>query len=833
MGNGQGLKEQWGVKDPAKAGSDKQSQEFQASFQREMAAINGHLQYTSANADAPHHNPLEARRDALYPAFQSALAQIDRTNPAKAKGAIDKVLGDGKALCAETAALHKSAEKALNDWKARQAKYDAAVHQVEELEAWGDTKAPPLRSLVDGVRTQTNQRTYAQACLIVDQLLPKLKPIYDDYLKQKAAKPKYEQALAEQSARLDALKAAERPSQPMTAKAGEADAALLQAHGGADVKNFVSALEKMHVVKTHVDALDKLTKDPQRAKFLADRKAAEDALNAAKDTTFKTLEPDWTAMTQLRDQSDPAADSGDYAGANKMLADLKVKLEAYKKKLEVLKKQKQAYDDAHAPLQPRLTAAAQSKYAKLAPIQQDITAVQGQMEAAAQSEDFVQALKLAKDLGPKLDAYEKELAQLEQQRKEYEDALAALQPQLQEALKSTYTPLKPKVDEITKVKGEMEAAAQKQDYEAAMTSLNDLKAKVDAFLPDLKKLQQAEADYTKTWAALKPKIDDALLSSKDFAALSADRSAIETAESNVVAAATAQDFEKALQLANDLGPKVDAYLTKAKTKQDDIQKKADDITKKLDDANVFTRDKVAKDAANGLSDDELKALPAPVRNRLLEQLNKSPVSDEDKAAMKKLFSVKSLDPEFEKIDDANQKKMIEKMKTDPAFKNARDNWGSLNEKQRLEVLKKAVDYEADAYGIPKTDVEAYSPKKDDGTPDSNLYGEYDHSKGKLMISREMMQNIGFDQALDTAVHENGHRYQATLVDQLEAGKIKPGDPLYNQAMMFKLNDTSRGFYVQPPGATPSPDTGNEYFTQPQENQSRRTGTAVTNAGIGK
>ena len=79
MGNG--LKDQWGVTDPAKAGSDKQAQEFQAAFKGQIACINGHLQYTSANAEAARHAPLEGRRDALYPAFQSALAQIDRTNP--------------------------------------------------------------------------------------------------------------------------------------------------------------------------------------------------------------------------------------------------------------------------------------------------------------------------------------------------------------------------------------------------------------------------------------------------------------------------------------------------------------------------------------------------------------------------------------------------------------------------------------------------------------------------------------------------------------------------------------------------------------------------------
>src|SRR5438552_17923190 len=233
---GKGLKDQWGVSDPAKVGSDKQAQQFQASFQKEIACINGHLQYTSANAEAARHNPLAARRDALYPAFQTALGQIDRTNPAKAQAAIDKVLADAKALNEEVTKFRHEAEKAHTDWQSRQAKFDAAVHQVEELETWEDAKAPALRGLVDGIRTQVNERRYAIACATFDQLLPKLKPIYDEYLKQKAAKPKYEQALAERSARLDALKGAERPSQPMTAKGGEADTALQQARAKAETK---------------------------------------------------------------------------------------------------------------------------------------------------------------------------------------------------------------------------------------------------------------------------------------------------------------------------------------------------------------------------------------------------------------------------------------------------------------------------------------------------------------------------------------------------------------------------------------------------------------------
>jgi hypothetical protein len=142
-----------------------------------------------------------------------------------------------------------------------------------------------------------------------------------------------------------------------------------------------------------------------------------------------------------------------------------------------------------------------------------------------------------------------------------------------------------------------------------------------------------------------------------------------------------------------------------------------------------------------------------------------------------------------------------------------------------------VDIQADAYGIPKTTIATYSKN------DPQDLGYYDHDDGKLYVNAhdKALKNGGFDEAIDTAVHENGHRYQSTLIDDLNSGKIKPGDPLYDQAMTFKLNDTKHGFYVQPPpdDGKRSPDTGDEYFTQPQENHSRITGGAVKRAGLGR
>jgi chaperonin cofactor prefoldin len=561
MGNGQGLKQQWGVDDPAKAGSDKQSQQFQAAFQKEQGAINGFLQYTSANADPAAHDPLEKRRDALYPAFQSALAQIDRADPAKAKDAIDKVLADAKALGTDAGNLKKAAEKALNDWQARVAKYDAAVHQVEELETWGDPKAAALRALVDGIRAQTNQRKYAGASAIVDQLLPKLKPLYDEYQKQKAAKPQYEQALAEQGARLDALKAADRPSQPMTAKSGEADAALGQARSKADAKDFVGGLEQIKAVKTAADALDKLAKDPQRAKFLAGRPAAEELISGSLDTSFKSLEADRNAVLELRDHVDPNADAGDYAGANKALTDLQAKATAYKKKVEGLQKQKQAYDEALAALQPKLTEASQSKYPKLDPMQQDMITVQGQMETAAQNEDFVQALKALKDLSVKVDAYAKALAELEQQKQAYDRALADLQPKLTAASECRYPKLTPLQEDLVAVQKQMETAAAAEDFVKALGLLKDLSSKLDTYAKELAQLDQQKKEYEGALAPANAKVANVLKT--QFLDLAAKQDEITKLQQQAAALAQAGDYDKAMPVVKDMATKADAYLAAA------------------------------------------------------------------------------------------------------------------------------------------------------------------------------------------------------------------------------------------------------------------------------
>lgn len=607
-----GLKGQWGVGNPASptspstptttdTGSDKQAQDFQAAFQQQQGVINGHLQYTSANAEAACHDPLAARRDALYAAFQSALGKIDRNNPAKAQGDIDKVLGDASALAGEVGTFRQQAEKAKNDWDSRQGSYDETVHKVEELEAWEDAKAPALRGLVDGIRNYVNQRQYAQATTTLDQLLPKLAPIYEEYLRQKEAKPQYEQQLAEQTARLDPLKAADRPSQPMTAKAGEADSAMQQAKGKADSKDFVAGLEQMHTVQAAIDELDQMANDPERAKFLADIGGVEQIVQPPAGTAFHSQEADWSAITALKDQVAPAGDGGDYAGANGMLADLKDKVDAFKAKHDELEQQKQAYEDALTQAQPRLQAVSVSEpqYAKLQPMQQALDAARTQMEAAAQAEDYAQALTLVQDLSSQLDALEQAKAEIDQKKLDYETALAAVQPRLQAASSSEqrYAKLEPMLQELAQAQTSMEASAQAGDYEQANTQLDDVREKLDACEDARKELDEARQAYEQGLAEVQPRLDKALQPAQTKA-LNTARDAVATAKTDVDTAAKADDYDAAVKGLDTLRGKLDEFdkaVEALDAKKKDYETLLSTLQPRLAKAAQVKNDKLKKD----------------------------------------------------------------------------------------------------------------------------------------------------------------------------------------------------------------------------------------------
>lgn len=730
---GDGLKKQWGVGDPAKGGSDKQAQQFQASFQKEIGVINGHLQYTSANAEEARHKPLESRRDALYPAFQAANAKIDRTNPAKAQPDIDKVLADAKALGQEVTTFRKEAEKAKNDWKARQAKYDAAVHQVEELEGWGDAQAPTLRSAVDGIRTDTNARKFAPAAKALDELLPKLKPIYDEYVKQKAAKPKYEQMLAEQSAKLDALKALEKPSQAMTTKAGEADTALQAAKAKAETKDFVGASADMATMKAANDALDKLAKDPQRTKYLADRPANDALFTEPADTTFKATEADWNEIVTLRGKCDPAAEAGNYAEANQTMAELKTKIAAYKKKIEELKKARDEYQPLATALEPEMEKVKKCGLPALEARKADLTSKHAKMLEQATAEDFKAALASVKALAPLAKTFN---ADAEKTRAQIKASINAKLPAI----------------------------------EKDMTALSGAKSK------------------------MKDQIDGLIASTK-AAAAGNDDAALGKA---------AKDLERLPGLVTGL-------------------KQVEEIRTKMEGAGT---DEEKKKAAQKMVDDIAKKggvakMPTEARNILIEAMMKDPASAKDTAAINKIWATPTLDPNFNELDKPIRDKIIKAYAEDPKVVQYRKDWKTMTADQKKEAIKYLTSIPCGASGWNVGD-----PKKFtffDTPADAKgdiLYGSYRKSTDEMSVNVNDDAHGRFDELLDTIAHEIGHKQQAVLIKDYRDGKLKAGDPNFEEAKALTLCEDYRLKHYT--------EFKKVYSTSPEETHSRVMGSELQN-----
>src|SRR4029078_13103649 len=103
---------------------------------------------------------------------------------------------------------------------------------------------------------------------------------------------------------------------------------------------------------------------------------------------------------------------------------------------------------------------APAPFKKLESKQGEITSGQKQMEDSATAEDFEQALQQAGELSTKVDDYSAELEKIKQAKAQYEQALGALQPKLQEAsAPAPFKKLESKQGEITSGQKQMEDSA--------------------------------------------------------------------------------------------------------------------------------------------------------------------------------------------------------------------------------------------------------------------------------------------------------------------------------------------------------------------------------------
>jgi hypothetical protein len=340
-------------------------------------------------------------------------------------------------------------------------------------------------------------------------------------------------------------------------------------------------------------------------------------------------------------------------------------------------------------------------------------------------------------------------------------------------------------------------------------------------------------EYAKARKDALAMLDECMILARSYQSLSGDRADLLKRRSAMDAAAVKGDLAAAIVLAAELKTKSIDYLKKCIAEQKQYDKLGENILKSIKDACYFKEDNVTRDWIKKLSPEQIKFLPAKIRNRMMEELHEGIFSGDDKDAMKKLYSVRCLDAAFEKAEKKKRDDYIAKLKNDPEFVKARKDWGTMDKDQKMKVLEKAANYHAEAYGTKTAKearplkVKAYNkePKKDSaGNVTGWNNGVYNPATGTITINTNAYADVkfnNFDRALDLITHEAGHRYQEVLAERVKNGKLKPGDPEYDQAVAFMWNDK---YYVE--------DPPHVYENQPMESQSRVSGAAVQAANIG-
>src|SRR5207249_3285032 len=122
---------------------------------------------------------------------------------------------------------------------------------------------------------------------------------------------------------------------------------------------------------------------------------------------YAKLKPMQDDMAGVQKNMEAAAQKKDFVQALKLVTDLGTKVDAYTKAFTELEQQQKEYEEAWSALQPKLEAAAKADYPKLADQKAELATGRTNIETAVQAEDYAQALKLAKELAPKVDAFAK------------------------------------------------------------------------------------------------------------------------------------------------------------------------------------------------------------------------------------------------------------------------------------------------------------------------------------------------------------------------------------------------------------------------------------------
>ena len=224
--------------------------------------------------------------------------------------------------------------------------------------------------------------------------------------------------------------------------------------------------------------------------------------------------------------------------------------------LDDLASQKDEFDAAWGALQRPLNETMICEFPDLLPMQEELQALRGQIEAAAGPHDYATALPLVAELRGKIDTYMAAYAAAVDQRTLYEGRLPRIRAELAEASVSEFPALADLQNRILTTSEAMEAAAGQGDYETALLEMDNLVPLLDEFHIAYQNALLGQA-FERRYAELEPDFADCAQST--FGPLDALAAEIAADQERAATEGAAGNYQSALDILDAAVPKIEEW----------------------------------------------------------------------------------------------------------------------------------------------------------------------------------------------------------------------------------------------------------------------------------
>ncbi len=511
MAKSKGLMQQWRVAAPKTGANDKQSKDFSEAFDPGIRVIGDHIDALVPIATAQDLQKLRERHENLIKAYQKVRRGIDPAKPSKAEKDIDKVLEALDKAKQQSGQLRKKIETAYQDWLSYQAlAEDRLRDQIDALEAWGEPRATELLAVLGKADDAAQSHYWTKAKARLTDLDGTMKPLHENYLKQKSAKALYDADRAAFDQRVEQLARFDTPTEEFDAGFKTVIKALGPLDVATETRDFVAANGAMKKIIRDLGLLEWLVAEitADKTAFQKRRQIVETDLTFAADLshTAKSVETkDLQAAVKALD--DDLAATLDFVEANLKMGPLEQMVADYMARI------KMHYDDAqwigtrYQALQPRLARADDAPANTLGnDYRKNLAQYRGELEKKIAEDDFTKALEDLTKIEAELAAFESFMAEHETERTAYLARFGAASTRLSKLAEPADDRMTQLYEVIAALRTKIEQDAEEFEYGKALNGLDQAESLIVQYESLVAALASDKAAYEAEYRTLESRV---------------------------------------------------------------------------------------------------------------------------------------------------------------------------------------------------------------------------------------------------------------------------------------------------------------------------------------